>query len=694
MRHTLRISLAIFAVLFAQPLLAGQAPSRAMVPPIPLDQVVPADALVPVTCFAEGTDPALVAYYEARTPTGAPATSLQGDLPFGLDAFQFADSSRWSSTATSGGGLGQGDPTVITWSIVPDGTSIFGYNGEPTSASNLRARLNAIYGSQAVWLPLFQQVFDRWSELTGVTYVMTVDDGSPWTSTNIAGGQLGVRGDVRISGHLIDGNSGVLAYNFFPNFGDMVIDTADNTLNNLANNSRILRNILAHEHGHGLGIDHVCPVSQTKLMEPFLATAFDGPQPDDILAGNRGYGDDLESNDAPGLAFNLGTFGAGAGVSVADVSIDDNGDPDYYELTVGGGASVTVSVTPQGGTYLSGPQNANGSCSAGSNYNAGDNQNLVLQVLDTNGTTVLATANATGAGGSETLSNVALPGAGAYFVQVTGGSNEAQMYELSLDVSGASGAALQFANERSDEVIRTVNLSGFSTPRVVAGPPSFSGAQPVTVRLRNVGAGSFQHDIQEWDYLDGAHAIEALGYLALEDGAQSLGSLDAEAGSANVEENWVTVNFSQSFSSAPVVLAQVSSFAGSQAVETRVRNVTASSFQVRLQEEEGNDDDHAVERVDWIAVQTGTSTFNGVKVVVGRTGNSVTDAWSTISFSSVTNPVLVAEMQTFDGSDPAALRHRNLGSTSVEVKVEEEESGDAEVAHTTEVVGWLVIGQP
>jgi len=123
--------------------------------------------------------------------------------------------------------------------------------------------------------------------------------------TKIASGVLGVRGDVRISGHFIDGNSGVLAYNFFPNFGDMVIDTGDNTYNNTASNSLILRNILAHEHGHGLGISHVCPVNQTKLMEPFLTTAFDGPQPDDILAGNRGYGDDNEHNDTPGTATGL-----------------------------------------------------------------------------------------------------------------------------------------------------------------------------------------------------------------------------------------------------------------------------------------------------------------------------------------------------------------------------------------------------
>ena len=162
----------------------------------------------------------------------------------------------------------------------------------------------------------------------------------------------------------------------------------------------------------------------------------------------------------------------------------------------------------------------------------------------------------------------------------------------------------------------------------------------------------------------------------------------------NINHNWTTVNFNQSFSAAPVVVAQVASFNGGQAVTTRVRNVSTTSFQIRLQEEDGNDGTHVVERVDWVAVEAGTSTFGGTKVVAGVTGNSVTDAWSTVGFSSVTNPVLVAEMQTFDGSDPAALRQRNLTSTSFQVKVEEEQSGDVEVAHTTEVVGYIIVGSP
>ena len=652
--------------------------------------------LVPMTCFAPGSDHKLVekahvAFWESRL-----RTSL--DPPVTVDGFTFSDGDRWTTTATNGGGLSQGDPTTLTWSIVPDGTSIFGYNGEPTSPSNLRAFLNSIYGNQSVWLPIFQGVFDRWSELNGVTYVYEPnDDGSAWTSTNILSGQLGVRGDVRISGHFIDGNSNVLAYNFFPNFGDMVIDTGDNTYFNTANNSLVLRNILAHEHGHGLGLSHVCPVNQTKLMEPFLATAFDGPQFDDILATNRGYGDSLESNNTPGTASSLGSIAFGNSEAVNTVSVDDNSDADVYSFSVSGSASLDVTLTPVGGTYLSGPQNPNGSCSPGSSYNAGDNQNLSFEVLDTNGSTVLTSVNNSGAGGTETLSGFSLSGAGTYYVEVGGPNNEAQMYELvvGVDSGGGGGGTVQHDMVISDERVRTVNLSGFTTPRVVAGPPSFAGGQACTTRLRNVGSGSFQHLIEEWDYLDGAHANEDLGYIALENGAQSLGSLDADAGTANVSTGWVTVNFAQSFSAAPVVIAQVASNNEATPVTTRIRNVTANSFQVQLEEQEANAQVHTAERVDWIAIEVGNTTFGGNELVVGRTGNTVDEVWETINFGqAVTTPTFVAAMQTTNGGDTATLRHRNLGSTSVEVQVQEEQSANTEVGHVNEVVGYIVIGTP
>ncbi|MEM7352781.1 MAG: matrixin family metalloprotease [Acidobacteriota bacterium] len=418
--------------------------------------------LVPAVCFAPDTPEEAV----RQTYTRHFQTQLLNSLTGQFQKFQFADGDRWTTTATDPGPLGQGDPTTLTWSIVPDGTSIFGYNGEPTSPSNLQAFLNSIYGSQAVWLPIIEGVFARWGDLNGVTYVFEPnDDGSPWTQFTIAPGVLGVRGDVRISGHFIDGPGFTLAYNFFPNFGDMVIDTGDTAYLNTANDSLVFRNVLAHEHGHGLGIRHVCPVNQTKLMEPFLSTNFDGPQFDDILAANRGYGDDFEDNDAPGIAADLGlvTPGTGGGAAISP-SLDDNSDRDVYAITTSGGQQISVTATPLGTTYLSGPQLGSGACTPGTPFNPLDNQDLSIEVLDTNGSTVLGSVNATGAGSAESLSGVALPGAGTFFISIDGGTNnEAQLYDFSFSVDPVPGGYVHSVTPGTAGANNTFSVSG-ATP--------------------------------------------------------------------------------------------------------------------------------------------------------------------------------------------------------------------------------------
>ena len=406
-------------------------------------------------CFEEGTPQWYVEQAIARAALNRVDFSLSGK-PAG--EYQFPDTNRWYRTASNGSGLGQGDPTTITWSVIPDGTSIPGYAGEPASPSNLRAFLTGIYGNEAAWLALLQQVMNRWGELTGVTYIyQPTDDGASFVDS---AGALGVRGDVRFGGHTIDGNSGILAYNFYPDVGDMVLDTGDSFYTNTASNSLRLRNVVAHEHGHGLGLQHVCPINQSKLMEPYYSSAFDGPQHDDILAANRGYGDAAEHDDDPATAFPLGT--PTGLLSIDNLSIDDDADYDDYSVTVGSGASLSVTVAPIGWTYLSGPQNANGSCSAGTSFNSLAIHDLSLRVLDVDGTTELAFADANGVGLPESLPNVPLPsGPGAYFVESAGDTaNGPQLYRLELSVSSGPTAT----PTRTNTPTRTSTPSATPTP--------------------------------------------------------------------------------------------------------------------------------------------------------------------------------------------------------------------------------------
>lgn len=394
--------------------------------------------------FAPGTPDEYVSQFD-DTPTP------------GFEEFRL--NNRWSTTATNGGGLVNGDATTITWSIVPDGTPISGFNGEPANPSDLVARMRGIYGDAhnptdtnyvgEDWFAQYVTTFDRWSELSGITYVYeSSDDGASISSG--ASGSLGVRGDVRIGGHLIDGNSGILAYNFYPNTGDMVIDTADGFYNNLNGNSIRLRNVLMHEAGHGIGLRHVDSSNAAFLMEPFINTSFDGPQFDDLLGAHRGYGDFNEKansengNNTSANATSVGAIGDGdtllIGANAVNtriipaqsdfVSIDDDSDLDFFKFSVAETAEVDVVLTPKGPTYQEGPQNG-----AQNPYPTASFSDLTLQVIDSDGSTVLASIDATGLGSAEVVNDLTLGDAGDYFIRVGGKQNQVQMYSLSIGVT-------------------------------------------------------------------------------------------------------------------------------------------------------------------------------------------------------------------------------------------------------------------
>lgn len=401
--------------------------------------------------------------YTLEWETPAQALSEANDETPPSANFQFNDGNRWSSTATDGGGLGQGDATTITWSLVPDGTEIgdssFDDNGGGAGPSDLIDFLDGIRGDGGggadltirPWFQVFVDAFDRLSELSGITYVYEASDDG--VDLNSAGGSLGVRGDVRIGGRFVDGQpmgGSTLAYNAGPNDSDMVLDTGNvNFYSGTANNSLSFRNTLMHEAGHGIGISHVLPVDQTKLMEPTITTNFDGPQIDDILAMHRGYGDVLEKNggnDSTGTATNLGTLspgtmltlGADAGPDVvidpADtdfLSIDDDGDTDVFEFQLVAGAGLKVMLTPLGPSYDQGPQGDDDNPPPDpTNFNTSAQNDLTLEILDSGGA-VVATANAAGLGGAEVIDFDA-GGGGTFFVRVTGADNAAQLYQLDM----------------------------------------------------------------------------------------------------------------------------------------------------------------------------------------------------------------------------------------------------------------------
>ena len=446
--------------------------------------------------------PPVAACWEVTPQNQEYIDAFNAAITLGADpGLDFQSGNRWSSTSGSGGGLQLGQPTVIRYSFVPDGTSIPASTGFPTGTSSLFSWLNGLYGGNpATWQAIFQQEFDRWAGLTGLSYVFEPnDDGSPMFG---AVGAVGVRGDVRIGAKTLDGNSGVLAFNFFPNNGDMVLDAFDSFYSNLGNNSRRLRNVITHEHGHGIGLFHTCPSNGQKLMEPFINTGFLGPQHDDVRGGHFLYGDIYEPNQSFNLAHDLGVIGLGT-TTVANASTHGSTDVDFYQFSVTGSFNAAVTVTPAGLTYQTGPQ-VNPCSSGGSSFNSLTVSNLDVQIVDSNGVTPIATGNSQPAGAAESISPTALnPAGGTFYVRVSRSSgSSSQLYNLQINLSpgNPAGFVLNFPNAPQTvlpEVATTLDvavLSASASPDVNSGLlfTSIDGGAFTSSPLVHVGGDDFE----------------------------------------------------------------------------------------------------------------------------------------------------------------------------------------------------------
>ena len=210
---------------------------------------------------------------------------------------QFFSNGRWATTATDGPTAPMGFPVTLTWSIVADGTPI-----STGGTSNLISFFDGLYGnggggadlSLRPWFTLVEQSFERWTDLSGLSFVYEpADDGATARQfrrsdrrarRRAAGWQVSRRRRRNERSSRLHSQCGSNRRQRATRF----------TSATTSNSYRALRNTLMHEIGHSFGLGHVDSNSAAFLMEGFSNNSFEGPQLDDVRGVQSLYGDKYE----------------------------------------------------------------------------------------------------------------------------------------------------------------------------------------------------------------------------------------------------------------------------------------------------------------------------------------------------------------------------------------------------------------
>ena len=172
-----------------------------------------------------------------------------------------------------------------------------------------------------------------------------------------------------------------------------------------------------------------------------------------------------------------------------------------------------------------------------------------------------------------------------------------------------------------------------------------------------------------------------------------------ETGTVILHNLPVTVSLQRSYTN-PVVFATLSHSDWTVPAVARVYNVTADSFQIRIDRELNPADPTAsAEAAHYLVLEAGAWTLqgSGARLEVGtvdtaaEVGRFLSDAWQGVGFTSTFGgvPVILSQVQSQNNGDWISTRQRNGGVGGFELAMEPFEN--SQLNHGTETVGWLAM---
>ncbi len=302
-------------------------------------------------------------------------------------------------------------------------------------------------------------------------------------------------------------------------------------------------------------------------------------------------------------------------------------------------------------------------------------------------------------------------GTGTYTSQIfDSGDSSTSWDQISWveDIGPRGELRMEVGSVTVDGTFTTVNLQqSYQNPVVIPFYYENSNSDDISPRLDNVTTNSF--DIALQSPSGASISSDTVHYLVIEQGTFTMpdGTL-IEAGTINtstvssLSNGWsgTTVNFSNTYPSAPAVLHAVQTSNDSTWIESWVASPTSASnppsltgFQTSLNGAEAVNS-HSAETIGWVAIETGTGTINGINYEAQRTTDSIRghdNGCYTRSFLNTysNTPLVIAKQEEMDGNNGGWSVGCSLSTTSIGQHIEEDLVGDWERAHTTETTAFI-----
>jgi hypothetical protein len=140
-------------------------------------------------------------------------------------------------------------------------------------------------------------------------------------------------------------------------------------------------------------------------------------------------------------------------------------------------------------------------------------------------------------------------------------------------------------------------------------------------------------------------------------------------GEMQVNRSWQRVTFAVPFL-APVVIATPPSQNGAEPAVVRIRNVTSTGFDIRMQEWDYQDGSHATETVHYLAMERGHHTLSDGTQVETWTFDTSRTSFGTVSFKQpfTLSPVVIASVTSVNEAEAVIGRVRRVSATNIQYR--------------------------